>query len=184
MAGNNLDTYIRIRAGVEGISDLNHLIDIIEQAGGDVSQLRAQTEQLNNTWNTLTTEEQTRQLNELATSTQGLARDTNRATEQMERFLGVRSNNSINQEISQVNAALAVLRQRLEAGTISQDEFNRMSQAGQTRLNALQGELNQTAAGLNRIDGATAQAGVSLNNLKTTLLGMAGAYVGIDSVIN
>lgn len=180
----NFESSITIRAGVEGIGDLNQLLDIIEEAGGDVSQLRAQTEQLNNTWNTLTTEEQTRQLNELATSTQGLARDTNRATEQMERFLGVRSNNSINQEISQVNTALAVLRQRLEAGTISQDEFNRMSQAGQTRLNALQGELNQTAAGLNRIDGATAQAGVSLNNLKTTLLGMAGAYVGIDSVIS
>ena len=190
MAGNNLDTYIRIRAGVEGISDLNQLLNIIEQAGGDVSQLREQTQRLSNTWNTLTPEEQTRQINELAQSTQGLARDTNRATDQMERFLGVRSNNTINAEINQVNTALGILHSRLEAGTISQEEFNRMQQAGQARLNALQGELNQTSSSLNRVDDNAKKASVGMEGLGGAfnkfqgLLATLGVSVGAWSLSN
>lgn len=189
MAGNNLDTYIRIRAGVEGISDLNQLLNIIEQAGGDVSQLREQTQRLSNTWNTLTPEEQTRQINELAQSTQGLARDTNRATDQMERFLGVRSNNTINAEINQVNTALGTLHSRLEAGTISQEEFNRMQQAGQARLNALQGELNQTSSSLNRVDDNAKKASVGMEGLGGAfnkfqgLLATLGVSVGAMELI-
>lgn len=185
----NFDTSITIRAGVEGISDLNQLMDVIEQAGGDVSQLREQTQRLGDTWHTLTPDEQTRQINELATATQGLARDTNRATDQMERFLGVRSNNAINAEINQVNTALGTLHSRLEAGTISQEEFNRMSQAGQNRLNALQGELNQTSTSLNRVDDNAKKASVGMEGLGGAfnkfqgLLATLGVSVGAMELI-
>ena len=182
MAGNHLETSITIRAGVEGISDLNQLLNIIEQAGGDVTQLRQATTQLQNTWNTLTTEEQNRQLQEMADTANGVARSTNNATAQMERFLGVRSNNTINAEITQVNTALATLRQRLNAGTISQDEFNRMNAAGEQRLNALKAELNQTAADIQRVGNVSGQAGGGFTKLKTSLMGMAGAYVGVQTV--
>ena len=182
MAGNNLDTYIRIRAGVEGLSDLNNLVHAIEQAGGDVTQLRQAATQLQNTWNTLTTEEQNRQLQELANTANGLARSTNNATQQMERLLGVRSNSAIHTEITQVNTALATLQQRLNAGTISQEEFNRMNQAGQQRLNTLQAELNQTSSSLNRMDTASNQAGGGIDKLTKNLMGLAGAYIGIDAV--
>lgn len=182
MAGNNLETSITIRAGVEGISDLNQLLNIIEQAGGDVSHLRQQTERLGNVWHSLSTDEQTRQLSELAKQANGLATNTNKATQQMERLLGVRSNNTINAEITQVNTALATLRQRLNAGTISQDEFNRMNAAGEQRLNALQAELNQTAADIQRVDNVSGQAGGGFTKLKTSLMGMAGAYVGVQTV--
>lgn len=147
----SLDTSITIRAGVEGLADLKRLTDIIEQAGGDVTQLRDATQRLGDSWNNLSTEEQNRQLQDLGRSAQDLARDTNRATEQMERFLGVRTNNTINQEIEQVNNALTELQRRYNAGTISQEEFNRMSQAGEQRLNALQGELGQTSNSMERL---------------------------------
>lgn len=179
---NNIEAGIIIRAGVEGLADLNNLVHIIEQAGGDVTQLRQATTQLGNAWNTLTVEEQNRQLQELGNTAGDLARQTNQATAQMERFLGVRSNNTINQEISQVNTALATLQQRLNAGAISQEEFNRMSTAGQNRLNSLQSELNQTATSINRMDNASNDAGGGIDRLTKNLMGLAGAYIGIDAV--
>ncbi len=179
---NNIETGIIIRAGVDGLSDLNNLIHTIEQAGGDVSQLREQATLLSNAWNTLSTEEQNRQLQELGATANGLARSTNNATASMERLFNTRTDSSINAEINQVNTALTTLRQRLNAGTISQEEFNRLTQAGQTRLNALQAELNQTTTSINRMDNASSQAGGGIDKLTKNLMGMAGAYVGIEAV--
>ena len=51
MAGNNLDTSIIIRAGVEGLGDLNQLLDAIEKAGGDVNHLRDASQRLGDAWN-------------------------------------------------------------------------------------------------------------------------------------
>lgn len=185
----SLDTSITIRAGVEGLADLKRLTDIIEQAGGDVTQLRDATQRLGDSWNNLSTEEQNRQLQDLGRSAQDLARDTNRATEQMERFLGVRTNNTINQEIEQVNNALTELQRRYNAGTISQEEFNRMSQAGEQRLNALRNELNGTTASLNQTDAASRRAGGGANDLGAAfgrlqnVLGVLGVSFGAMEII-
>lgn len=181
MAGN-LDTSITIRAGVEGLADLRQLINVIEQAGGDVTHLRQASEQLGNSWHNLSTDEQNRQLKQLGQSAQELARDTNRATEQMERFLGVRSNSSITSEIGQVNAALATLHDRLKAGTISQDEFNRMTAAGQARLNALQEELNQTAGAAARTEHQLGGLGGAMGRFQG-LLAALGVSVGAAEII-
>ena len=145
MAGNNLDTSIIIRAGVEGLGDLNQLLDAIEKAGGDVNHLRDASRRLGDAWNSLSTEEQTRKLKELADSTLVLNRQTNTATQSMERLFNVRTSNTINAEIDQVNASLVTLRDRFNNGNISQEEFNRLNQAAAQRLRSLQGELGQTS---------------------------------------
>lgn len=171
-----------IRTGTEGLNDLNQLIHAIEQAGGNTTSLRAEFTQLSNTFNSLPLAEQNRQIQLLGNSAVDLTRHINSTTSQMERLFGVRTSNTINGEIAQINASLATLRQRLDAGTISQEEFNRMSQAGQARLNSLQSELNQTTSSMNQMGNATAQAGGGVDKLAGTLRNMAGAYVGIDAV--
>ena len=77
------------------------------------------------------------------------------ATASMERLLGIRTNNTINAEINAVNQALVQLNTRLQQGAVSQQEFNRLSQAGQARLNALQAELNGTVVATQRTAAAT-----------------------------
>lgn len=171
-----------IRTGPEGLSDLNQLIHAIEQAGGNTDSLRAEFTRLSNTFHSLPLAEQNNQMQQLGNSAIDLARHINTTTGQMERLFGVRSSNTINSEIAQINASLATLRQRLDAGTISQEEFNRMSTAGQNRLNSLQSELNQTATSINRMDNASNNAGGGIDMLTKNLMGLAGAYVGIDAV--
>lgn len=171
-----------IRTGPEGLNDLNQLIHAIEQAGGNTTSLRTEFTQLSNTFSSLPLAEQNRQIQLLGNSAVDLTRHINSTTSQMERLFGVRTSNTINGEIAQINASLATLRQRLEAGTISQEEFNRMSTAGQNRLNSLQSELNQTATSINRMDNASNNAGGGIDILTKNLMGLAGAYVGIDAV--
>lgn len=171
-----------IRTGQEGLNDLNQLIHAIEQAGGNTTSLRAEFTRLSNTFNSLPLAEQNRQIQLLGNSAVDLTRHINSTTSQMERLFGVRTSNTINGEIAQINASLATLRQRLDAGTISQEEFNRMSAAGQNRLNGLQSELNQTATSINRMDNASNDAGGGIDRLTKNLMGLAGAYVGIDAV--
>lgn len=171
-----------IRTGPEGLNDLNQLIHAIEQAGGNTTSLRAEFTRLSNTFSSLPLAEQNRQIQLLGNSAVDLTRHINSTTSQMERLFGVRTSNTINGEIAQINASLATLRQRLDAGTISQEEFNRMSTAGQNRLNGLQSELNQTATSINRMDNASNNAGGGIDILTKNLMGLAGAYVGIDAV--
>ena len=178
-----------IRVGRQGLADINQISNSIQEAGGDVTQLRADLVSLSNSFNSLSTDEQNRQLRELAISAGNLSRSTNNATASMERLFNTRTDSSINAEINQVNTALTTLRQRLNAGTISQEEFNRLTQAGQTRLNALQAELNQTTNALNRNEQSTHKAG---NAMKTTanavnslqgMLGALGISVGAMELI-
>ncbi|MBS9780693.1 MAG: tape measure protein, partial [Moraxellaceae bacterium] len=112
MANSDLQAVLNIRAGVTGLSDIELLINTIEDAGGDVEQLRRQYQHLNNTWNTLSTEEQARQFGELRNQV-------------------VRTNNALSH---------------------SQNSTN--------------------------------QANTGLKDLRNTLMGFAGAYVGVDAVVS
>ncbi len=73
----------------------------------------------------------------------------------IDRLLGVRSNNAITSDINAISQALDHLQTEFEQGRISQQEFNRLSQAGQVRLNALQGELNSVSTATQRTTTAT-----------------------------
>lgn len=175
-------TIQNIGAGQRGLADLNQIITAIEQAGGNATELRNRLTQLNNSFNSLSIQEQESQIRQLADSTLNMARATNNATQHTERLFGVRTSNTINSEITQINTALAQLRQRLANGTISQAEFNRMTTAGEQRLNALQAELNQTEQATDRLGNATAGVSKAFNGL-TGLMGSLGVSVGAMELI-
>ena len=78
---------------------------------------------------------------------QGELGQTTRSLEQM---LNIRSSSAINGEIDAINQSLNTMRQRLEAGSVSQQEFNRINEAAQQRLRELRGELNQASSGMER----------------------------------
>lgn len=195
MTNPNFQASLVINAGVTNLNQLQQLINQIEQAGGEVSQLRQQSEQLDNTWHSLSTDEQTNQLQALANQAINLYQQTAIATQNMEQLFGVRTNQSIENEIRQINQSLATLHQRYQQGAISQAEFNRLSQAAQNRLNALQNEIHQTSQGINHLDTATNQATKALTGLQglLTILGiglgaseliqLADTYVNLESKI-
>ena len=170
----NLVTSIQIRAGVDGINDINRLADAIEQAGGDVSALRQQSAQLQSTWNTLSTTEQTQQLQALTAQAEQLRRTTNaRLT------LGLTGDQQIRQQIQSINTAYQTL---VQSGTLTQQELNRATQAHQAQLARLQAQLQGTSnaqdnltAGADRLKGAW--GGLS------GLMGALGLSLGVAEIV-
>ncbi len=135
MANNQLHTQLTISAGVEGINDINRLADAIEQAGGDVSSLRQESSQLQSTWNALSTDEQTRQLNALSSQAERLRQITSaRMT------LGLTGDDEVRQQIANVTNAYNQLRQ---SGTLSQQELARATQLHTQQVAELEARLGQ-----------------------------------------
>lgn len=155
---NNLVTSIQIRAGVDGLQDINRLSDAIEQAGSDVSELRQESQRLQTAWNSLSTNEQTRQLEQLTAQAQQLQRVTNaRMT------LGLTGDDAVRQQIQDVTRAYQTLQ---SSGTLTQTELARATQLHTQQLNQLEGQLQQTRPTLQDMAG-------EFGNLVATAGGLA-----------
>ena len=90
-----LDTELLITAGVNGLSQIDNLINRIDAAGGDTDQLRQASEQLRNEWDNLSADEQAQRLRDLGNAAnQGaddvdiLGRNTDQTTNAFDRMIG------------------------------------------------------------------------------------------------
>ena len=145
MTNNNLVTQITIRAGVEGINDIHRLADAIEETGGDVTQLRQSARELQNTWNSLSTDEQTRRLQNLSQEAQRLRNITNaRMT------LGLTGDEQIRAQIQEVTRAYQTLR---ISGTLTQEELARATQLHAQQVAHLESQLRQARPTMSDIAG-------------------------------
>lgn len=88
-----LDTELLITAGVNGLSQIDNLINRIDAAGGDTDQLRQASEQLRNEWDNLSADEQAQRLRDLGNAAnQGaddvdiLGRNTDQTTSAFDRM--------------------------------------------------------------------------------------------------
>lgn len=173
MANNNLVTQITIRAGVEGINDINRLADAIEEAGTDVGQLRQSAMQLQNAWRSLSTDEQTRQLHALSDEAERLRNLTNaRLT------LNLTGDDQVRRQIQQVTQAYQTLR---TSGTLTTAELNRATQAYQQQLRTLQAQLNHTTHAQNALSYSTQGVQQALTGLQGLMAGL-GLTVGLAEI--
>lgn len=186
MAGR-LDTELVIRAGVEGINDIQNLLEQIQNMDGDVDELRQASAQLAQQWQTLGTDEQTQQLTALAEQTERLRQLT---ADRMQ--IGLTGDEQVRQQIQDITQAF----QRLSnSGTLSQQELQRATQLYEQRLQQLQAELGETehaqqqlnhsTGGLTQVlgglQGVLATLGVGLGVAE--LLAMAEQFKNIEAQI-
>ncbi|PID37566.1 MAG: hypothetical protein CR966_01280 [Pseudomonadales bacterium] len=114
MSNADLQAVLNIRAGVTGLSDLELLINTIEDAGGDVEQLRREYQRLNSTWNTLSTEEQQREFSELRNEIVRTNNTLNRSHDNFNRQANITSHfggavGGASKAVSGLNGLLATL---------------------------------------------------------------------------
>ncbi|MDO4896144.1 MAG: tape measure protein [Moraxella sp.] len=164
MANNNLHTQLTISAGVEGINDVRRLADAIEEAGGNVDGLRTSADSLQRSWGSLSTTEQTRQINALAGEAERLRQITSaRMT------LGLDVDDRARQQLVQVREAYQQLRQ---SGTLTRTELARATQLYNERVQQLNQSLGNTPLQLNNITKGLGG-----------LMGMLGVGVGVKEII-
>lgn len=174
MANNNLVTQITIRAGVEGINDINRLADAIEEAGGDVGQLRQSARDLQNAWRNLSTDEQTRQLQNLSDEAERLRNIANaRMT------LGLDVDDRIRQEISDITQAYHQLR---NSGTLSTTELGRATQAYHQRLQILESQLDQATNAQRELASSSESVKQVFHGLQGLMAGL-GLTVGLSEIV-
>ncbi|WP_298079751.1 phage tail tape measure protein [uncultured Cardiobacterium sp.] len=89
MADNNLDVRLLVRAGVEGIDQLERVIEILRRSGASTEQLSEEAERLRREWDNLSPEEQARRIAELARQLADAQRRNGGLNDEAERSVGV-----------------------------------------------------------------------------------------------
>ena len=89
MADNNLDVRLLVRAGVEGIDQLERVIEILRRSGASTEQLSEEAERLRREWDNLSPEEQARRIAELARQLADAQRRNSGLNDEAERSVGV-----------------------------------------------------------------------------------------------
>ena len=179
-------------AGNQSANGVENVGQSARQASGNVSTLAQVTanavnqasslnQSANNTSNSIrglgaSANRTNSQVNTLSATLNSASSSAQNASANLERVLRARTNNTINAEIMQVHSALLDLDVQLRAGTISQQEFNRMTNAGQVRLQALRAELNSTGTS---VDTMGDRAGTTIGKLK----GMYAGLIGVTTAI-
>lgn len=165
MANNNqLHTQLTISAGVEGINDVRRLTDAIEQAGGNVDDLRQSADALESAWGGLSTDEQTRELNQLSNQAERLRQITSaRMT------LGLDVDDRARAELTRLHESYNRLRQ---SGTLTNSELARATQLYEARVQELNVQLGRTPMQLS-----------SLTQSIGGLMGALGVGVGLNEII-
>lgn len=162
---NDLDA---ARAHLQNMTLAGASLTSIQQAQTEIAQLEQRLGQAQ----TASTE-----LGNAMSSALNRASQTAQQTEaSIDRLLGVRSNNAITSDINAISQALNHLQTEFEQGRISQQEFNRMTQAGEARLQSLQNELAGTTNAVARHNNAQ-------GDLRGNLGGVANAFGGLQGLL-
>ena len=162
---NDLDA---ARARLQNMTLAGASLTSIHQAQTEIAQLEQRLGQAQ----TASTE-----LGNAMSSALNRASQTAQQTEaSIDRLLGVRSNNAITSDINAISQALNHLQTEFEQGRISQQEFNRMTQAGEARLQSLQNELAGTT-------NAVARHNNVQGDLRGNLGGVANAFGSLQGLL-
>jgi tape measure domain-containing protein len=162
---NDLDA---ARAHLQNMTLAGASLTSIQQAQTEIAQLEQRLGQAQ----TASTE-----LGNAMSSALNRASQTAQQTEaSIDRLLGVRSNNAITSDINAVSQALNHLQTEFEQGRISQQEFNRMTQAGEARLQSLQNELAGTTNAVARHNNAQ-------GDLRGNLGGVSNAFGSLQGLL-
>lgn len=162
---NDLD---EARARLQNMTLAGASLTSIQQAQTEIAQLEQRLGQAQ----TASTE-----LGNAMSSALNRASQTAQQTEaSIDRLLGVRSNNAITSDINAISQALNHLQTEFEQGRISQQEFNRMTQAGEVRLQSLQNELAGTT-------NAVAQHNNAQGDLRGNLGSVSNAFGSLQGLL-
>lgn len=162
---NELD---EARARLQNMTLAGASLTSIQQAQTEIAQLEQRLGQAQ----TASTE-----LGNAMSSALNRASQTAQQTEaSIDRLLGVRSNNAITSDINAISQALDHLQTEFEQGRISQQEFNRMTQAGEARLQSLQNELAGTT-------NAVAQHNNAQGDLRGNLGSVSNAFGSLQGLL-
>ena len=162
---NDLD---EARAHLQNMTLAGASLTSIQQAQTEIAQLEQRLGQAQ----TASTE-----LGNAMSSALNRASQTAQQTEaSIDRLLGVRSNNAITSDINAISQALDHLQTEFEQGRISQQEFNRMTQAGEARLQSLQNELAGTT-------NAVAQHNNAQGDLRGNLVSVSNAFGSLQGLL-
>lgn len=162
---NDLDA---ARARLQNMTLAGASLTSIQQAQTEIAQLEQRLGQAQ----TASTE-----LGNAMSSALNRASQTAQQTEaSIDRLLGVRSNNAITSDINAISQALNHLQTEFEQGRISQQEFNRMTQAGEARLQSLQNELVGTT-------NAVAQHNNAQGDLRGNLGSVSNAFGSLQGLL-
>lgn len=168
---NDLDA---ARARLQNMTLAGASLTSIQQAQTEIAQLEQRLGQAQ----TASTE-----LGNAMSSALNRASQTAQQTEaSIDRLLGVRSNNAITSDINAISQALNHLQTEFEQGRISQQEFNRMTQAGEARLQSLQNELAGTTNAVARHNNAQGDLRGNLGSVSNAFGSLQGllAAVGVS----
>lgn len=168
---NDLDS---ARARLQNMTLAGASLTSIQQAQTEIAQLEQRLGQAQ----TASTE-----LGNAMSSALNRASQTAQQTEaSIDRLLGVRSNNAITSDINAISQALNHLQTEFEQGRISQQEFNRMTQAGEVRLQSLQNELAGTTNAVARHNNAQGDLRGNLGSVSNAFGSLQGllAAVGVS----
>nr|WP_313378998.1 tape measure protein [Moraxella sp.] len=162
---NDLDA---ARARLQNMTLAGASLTSIQQAQTEIAQLEQRLGQAQ----TASTE-----LGNAMSSALNRASQTAQQTEaSIDRLLGVRSNNAITSDINAISQALNHLQTEFEQGRISQQEFNRMTQAGEVRLQSLRNELAGTT-------NAVAQHNNAQGDLRGNLGSVSNAFGSLQGLL-
>lgn len=162
---NDLDA---ARAHLQNMTLAGVSLTSIQQAQTEIAQLEQRLGQAQ----TASTE-----LGNAMSSALNRASQTAQQTEaSIDRLLGVRSNNAITSDINAISQALNHLQTEFEQGRISQQEFNRMTQAGEARLQSLRNELAGTT-------NAVAQHNNAQGDLRGNLGSVSNAFGSLQGLL-
>ncbi len=162
---NDLDA---ARARLQNMTLAGASLTSIQQAQTEIAQLEQRLGQAQ----TASTD-----LGNAMSSALNRASQTAQQTEaSIDRLLGVRSNNAITSDINAISQALNHLQTEFEQGRISQQEFNRMTEAGEARLQSLRNELAGTT-------NAVAQHNNAQSDLRGNLGGVANAFGSLQGLL-
>jgi len=162
---NDLD---EARARLQNMTLAGASLTSIQQAQTEIAQLEQRLGQAQ----TASTE-----LGNAMSSALNRASQTAQQTEaSIDRLLGVRSNNAITSDINAISQALDHLQTEFEQGRISQQEFNRMTQAGEARLQSLRNELAGTT-------NAVAQHNNAQGDLRGNLGSVSNAFGSLQGLL-
>ena len=168
---NDLDA---ARAHLQNMTLAGASLTSIQQAQTEIAQLEQRLGQA---------QAASTELGNAMSSALNRASQTAQQTEaSIDRLLGVRSNNAITSDINAISQALDHLQTEFEQGRISQQEFNRMTQAGEARLQSLQNELAGTTNAVARHNSAQDDLRGNLGSVSNAFGSLQGllAAVGVS----
>ena len=142
----DLSTSIRIRAGVDGLSDIKALAEHFAKAGVNTDELSDALQNLQDNWSELSTVEQSEQLASLSEEVESLQQ---LASDRIALGLDIAPN--IQEEIEALTRAYERLR---ESGTLTEEELARATQNHERSVQELEDALQDAAPSIQDITSA------------------------------